>query len=406
MTTSASLPAAAVPLPVREVLDRLARAGHPSALVGGCVRDLLEGHPVRDFDVATPAPVQVVLEIFPRAVPTGLRHGTVMVPTPAGPVDITTFRAGPRLEDDLARRDFTLNALAWRADEERVLDPHGGRADLAAGQLRAVGSAVGRLDEDPLRALRGARLVAERGLEPDAALVAAMKQAAPRLAGVAAERLRQETERLLVGVHAGAALRLLRVTGIEATLAPGCPERGPEIVDALPRRRDVRLAGWLLGTRAARILSRLRFPHRVVERVDRWHREHPVHERTDPARGAAVRRLLHRLEPGDWEVLCELAVVAGRRGEEPAEDTPRRLAALREAVDRTRSTEKLALRRADLAIDGREAMEVLGCGPGPEVGEALAFLTECVLEDPDLNTPEALRERLATWRQRRRTGAR
>jgi len=151
---------------------------------------------VHDFDVATPAPIERVLALFPRAIPIGLRHGTVMVPTPAGPVDVTRFRSGPRLVDDLAHRDFTLNAIAW-SPGGALVDPHDGVADLAAGRLRAVGDADARLAEDPLRALRAARLVAERGFTPDPALVAAMARAAPAVAGVAAERLRAELERLL-----------------------------------------------------------------------------------------------------------------------------------------------------------------------------------------------------------------
>ncbi|NNL67506.1 MAG: CCA tRNA nucleotidyltransferase, partial [Myxococcales bacterium] len=168
------LPVACVPAAVRRILAALAAAGHPSVLVGGCVRDLLQGRPVHDFDVATPAPPEVVLERFARAVPIGLRHGTVMIPTEAGPVDVTTFRAAPgaapassadeALSRDLGLRDFTVNALAFRLDPPELIDRHGGLSDLAADRLRAVGSAEARLAEDPLRALRAARLLAERGL--------------------------------------------------------------------------------------------------------------------------------------------------------------------------------------------------------------------------------------------------
>ena len=149
-----------VPDPVRELLDRLTGAGHISVLVGGCVRDLLEGRDVRDFDVATAATPEQVLALVARAIPTGLHHGTVMVPTAAGPVDVTRFRAGPRLEDDLAHRDFTINAVAYDPAQDLRIDPHGGVEDLRAGRLRAVGKASERLAEDPLRVLRAARMVA------------------------------------------------------------------------------------------------------------------------------------------------------------------------------------------------------------------------------------------------------
>nr|NIU21827.1 tRNA nucleotidyltransferase [Actinomycetota bacterium]NIU70225.1 tRNA nucleotidyltransferase [Actinomycetota bacterium]NIW32111.1 tRNA nucleotidyltransferase [Actinomycetota bacterium]NIX24343.1 tRNA nucleotidyltransferase [Actinomycetota bacterium] len=106
--TPAELDADRIPGPVRAVLARLREAGHAAHLVGGCVRDLSRGRTSHDFDVTTPAPPDAVLALFPRAVPTGLRHGTVMVPTSSGPVDVTRYRRGPKLEDDLACRDFTI----------------------------------------------------------------------------------------------------------------------------------------------------------------------------------------------------------------------------------------------------------------------------------------------------------
>jgi len=388
-----------VPTPVRELLGRLAADGHPSLLVGGCVRDLLEKRPVRDFDVATPAPVERVLALFPHSIPIGLRHGTVMVPTPAGPVDVTRFRNGPRLEDDLAHRDFTLNALAW-SPGDAVVDRHGGLADLAAGRLRAVGDPDARLAEDPLRALRAARLRAERGFEPDAKLVAAMSRTGPAMGRIAAERLRAELERLLVAEHAGDGLRLLRRTGIEATLAPGVSDRAAERVDALPRERDARLAGWLVGTPARRVLARLRFSNATIARITRVLAEHPVEAHTDPARPPSVRRLLHRFRPDEVERMLTLAAVEADLDGSP--EAAERVAALRRAVEAERAHVALALHRGDLALDGEEVMRLLGQGPGPEIGEALRYLTECVLDDPGENEPGRLRARLEAWAERRR----
>jgi tRNA nucleotidyltransferase (CCA-adding enzyme) len=394
-----SFAAERVPAPVRELLAQLAAAGYRSVLVGGCVRDLAAGRPVRDFDVATPAPPERVLALFPNAIPIGLRHGTVMVPTPAGPVDVTRFRAGGRLEDDLARRDFTVNALAWSPDGSLV-DRHGGLEDLAAGRLRAVGDADARMKEDPLRALRAARLLAEHGWRPDDDLVAAMARAAPALAGVAGERLRGEIERLLLGPFAGDGLRLLRRTNIEAELAPGASEQAAAMVDALPRRRDERLAAWLIGTPARRILARLRFSNATVARIARILREHPVDLRADPARPPSVRRLLHRLEPEDLDLSFRLATAAAATG--GPSGASERVEALRRAIREQRANTGLALRRADLALDGAEVMNVLGVGPGPEIGDALRYLTDCVLEDPAENEPARLRARLEAWARARR----
>jgi len=397
VTAAPALPADRVPEPIRALLARLDEAGHPSVLVGGCVRDLVEGRSVHDFDVATPAPPERVLTLFPRAVPIGLRHGTVMVPTPAGPVDVTRFR-GARIEDDLGRRDFTINALAWRPGEAAPLDLHGGLDDLAAGRLRAVGDADARLAEDPLRALRAARLVSERGLRPEPALEAALARAAPSVTTVAAERLRSEIVRILLGERAGDGLGLLRRAGIEAVLAPGVAEDAAALVEALPRERDVRLAGWLLEAPARRVLARLRLSNAATNRIARAVGEHPVERRIDPARPAAVRRWLHRHPPEDVDLQLALAAAAVSLGRGDAA----RLAALRRAVDAARADETLALRRADLALDGEAVMRVLGTGPGPAVGEALRYLTECVLDDPTENEPARLRARLEAWAKERR----
>ena len=388
-----------VPEPVRALLERLAGDGHPSVLVGGCVRDLVERRPVRDFDVATPAPVERVLELFPRAIPIGLRHGTVMIPTAAGPVDVTRFRSGPELADDLAHRDFTLNALAW-SPGSALLDEHGGLADLAAGRLRAVGDPDARLSEDPLRALRAARLVAERGFHPDEPLEAAMAQAAPFLRAVAGERLRAELERVLLGAHAGRGLQLLERTGIQRELAPGVSEHAVSIVEALPRRRDERLAGWLIGTPVRRILARLRFSNATVTRLSRILDAHPAHLRTHAHRPPAIRRLLHRFEPDDVELLLTLAAAEAEARELP--EAAAQVIALREAIEDVRADESLALQRGDLALDGSEIMRLLGVGPGPEVGEALRYLTDCVLDDPAENNPDRLRAKLSAWANSKR----
>ncbi|RIK93066.1 MAG: [cytidine(C)-cytidine(C)-adenosine (A)]-adding enzyme, partial [Proteobacteria bacterium] len=175
------LRADAVPRAVRSILAALRADGHEAWLVGGCVRDLLRGVRVADFDAATSAPPAAVLARFPNAVPIGLRHGTVMLPTDAGPLDVTSFRGDGTLAGDLAHRDFTVNAIAWEPETGRVADPSGGLADLAAARLRAVGAAADRFAEDPLRALRAARIVAALELEPDAAIEPAMRGAAAGL---------------------------------------------------------------------------------------------------------------------------------------------------------------------------------------------------------------------------------
>jgi len=236
----------AAPAAVLQLLQRLQQDGHQAALVGGCVRDLLRGAPVRDWDIATSARPERSLALFPRAVPIGLRHGTIMAPCAAGPVDVTPFR-GANLAEDLARRDFTINAMAWDPLRNAWHDPHGGRADLAAQTLRAAGRAEERLAEDPLRALRAARLLAALHLRIAPALRDALPGAAGALLQVAPERIRSELERLLLTAQAGRGMALLRQSGLEAALLPGVRADAAGLVALLPADLELRLAAWLVA---------------------------------------------------------------------------------------------------------------------------------------------------------------
>ncbi|MDH3212239.1 MAG: hypothetical protein OEM05_07115 [Myxococcales bacterium] len=390
-----------IPPVVRELVDGLAAAGHEAYLVGGCVRDLVQGRPPGDFDVATSASPEAVLSLFPTAIPIGLRHGTVMLPTAAGPVDVTSFRAGPRIEDDLGHRDFTLNAVAYDPRGRALLDPFDGLTDLLKHRLRAVRCAADRFAEDPLRALRAARLVSTFGFDVDPEVERAMAAAREGLQGVARERVRREVAALLLGPGVADALALLRRTGIDQDLAPGALADAAAVVAALPCDLTLRLAGWLRGTRVGPICRRLRFPRRVTAGVEHLLRLHPIEEGVDASSGEAVRRLLMRARDENLDALIALRASELRHGRnanrEAAAAARDRLHALERAVANVRRAGQLALQRLDLAIDGREVMECLGCPPGPIVGRALAHLTEQVVEDPSRNSPEALRALLAAW---------
>jgi tRNA nucleotidyltransferase/poly(A) polymerase len=385
-----------VPEAVRGLIATLGAAGHEAVLVGGCLRDLRLGRPVSDWDVATGARPEAVLALFPRAIPIGLRHGTVMVPSAAGPIDVTSFR-GADLAGDLARRDFTINAMALSLTPPRWIDPEGGLADLAARRLRAVRVAGDRLREDPLRALRALRIVAELGFALDAELRAALREAAPRLRGVAAERIRSELERLLLGAHVERALALLREVGLEQALVGGpIAADAPALVAALPRELGVRLAAWLRGRDAAALLGRLRFPRQRSAEVAQLVRLHPI----DARRGAGeLGRLLVRVGREGVEALLALReaelALAGADAAAPARE---RLAELRRALELQVRAGVLQDGRPRLAVGGAEVMGWLGCGPGPEVGRALRHLTLRVLEDPTRNEPGTLRELLGAWR--------
>jgi tRNA nucleotidyltransferase/poly(A) polymerase len=397
-------PAASAPdLPeaVRRVLGTLASARHEAVLVGGCLRDLRLGRPVADWDVATSAAPDAVLALFPRAVPIGLRHGTVMVPTAAGPVDVTTFR-GPDLAGDLARRDFTMNAMALAFDPPCWLDPEGGLADLAALRLRAVRSAAERLAEDPLRALRAVRLVAELGLSLDPQLAAALPGAGASLPALARERVRGELERILLAPGAAIGLALLRRFGFERALLAGpVAADAPEVVGALPADLTMRLAAWLRGRDAAALLARLRFPRQRTAEVAELVRHHPI-EREGAANDLG-RLFLKIGREGVARLLAlrEAELAAEPRASEASAAARARLAELRVAALAIERGGVLADGRPRLAIGGAEVMSWLGLAPGPEVGRAIRFLTLEVLRDPERNEPAALRALLETWRARR-----
>ncbi|WP_235941368.1 CCA tRNA nucleotidyltransferase [Paenibacillus puerhi] len=206
-----------------QIIARLEEAGHQAYLVGGCVRDEWLGRPVKDYDIATSALPERVEELFERTIPTGLQHGTVTVVVDRLPFEVTTFRkeAGYAdyrrpasveyievLEEDLRRRDFTMNAMAMDG-RGRILDPFGGQVDLDHGVLRCVGSAAERFSEDALRMLRGIRFAAEYGLEVEAESWTALAASAPLLAHIALERVRAELERMMGGSDPSRALRLL-----------------------------------------------------------------------------------------------------------------------------------------------------------------------------------------------------
>ncbi len=219
--------------PVRGVLTTLERAGHAAYLVGGCVRDALLSRPIHDWDVCTSARPEQVAALFDRTVPTGLRHGTVTVLAEGLRVEVTTFRSESgyadhrrpdavcfvtSLPDDLARRDFTVNAMAMDVRGD-LTDLYGGRADLAARVLRCVGQPAARFSEDALRMLRALRFSAQLGFLIEKETADAIRACAPYAAVLSAERIRDELEKTLCSPRpelAGemARLGLLRAVGI------------------------------------------------------------------------------------------------------------------------------------------------------------------------------------------------
>ncbi len=424
-----------IPGEVLDVLAILAAGGHAGYLVGGSLRDRILGRGVSDWDLATDARPERIVELFPGAVYEN-KFGTVSVRHLDRPFEITTFRSdhqyadfrrphrvefGDDIEADLARRDFTVNAMAWGGppgQEPSLLDPHDGRRDLRDRVLRAVGDPEARFGEDALRMVRAVRLSAVLGFSIDPATLAGIAARSDLVRHLSGERIAAELEKLLAAPVPSVGLRPLESTGLLAGISPelasqrGIPQNkvpGEDLwdhtlraVDAAPSDRPVvRLAalvhdigkpstfadGRFIGhdavgaELAAALLDRLRVPRAATERVTRLVGQHMFAYETswgDPA----VRRFIAKIGPTAIEELFELRR-ADNIGSGLAPDAGG-LDELRRRVARQLAAE-VALHRKDLAVDGDDLIAELGAAPGPRLGRVLDRLLDAVVDDPTLN---------------------
>ena len=269
------------------LLDALHAAGYAAYAVGGCVRDSLLGRTAHDWDLCTSALPQQVMELFgtEQCIPTGLQHGTVTIKYGGQLYETTTFRTEgsytdgrhpdavqfvPDVREDLARRDFTINAMAYN-EAEGLVDPFGGQADLQNGLLRAVGEPQQRFTEDALRILRLYRFAARFGFALDAATARAARQLAPHLDCISAERIQEELAKLLAAPQPGAYLEPAVLAVVLPELPPEALNAAKPVVDACPAGEEnlpVRWAALLSALGEAdtrRVLKRLRCSNACIE---------------------------------------------------------------------------------------------------------------------------------------------
>ena len=384
------------------LLTRLHAAGHAAYAVGGCVRDSLLGQTPHDWDLCTSATPEQVLELFGKAhcIPTGLQHGTVTVKHGGELYEITTFRTEgaysdgrhpdhvafvPDVKEDLARRDFTINAMAYNA-EEGLIDPFGGQNDLAVGIVRAVGEPQRRFEEDALRILRLYRFAARFGFAIDPATGQAARALCRHLDCVSEERIAEELSRLLAAPAPGAYLEaeVLAVIFPELDVAE-LPE-SRRILDALEPGMEhvpVRLAALLcpLGEAGARAaLKRLKCSNALTGTVATL-----VREAAAGMPGAALtltaRRFLSRY---DLATITDLTALCSARHPEQAEA----FAALQQEAARLVET-NACCRINQLAVNGRDLMDA-GIRPGPGLRRVLDALLEQVLTGQLPNEKAAL----------------
>lgn len=394
------------------LLNALHAAGYAAYAVGGCVRDSLLGRTAHDWDLCTSALPQQVMELFGAAqcIPTGLQHGTVTIKYGGQLYETTTFRIEgsytdgrhpdavqfvPDVREDLARRDFTINAMAYN-EAEGLVDPFGGQKDLQNGLLRAVGEPQQRFTEDALRILRLYRFAARFGFVLDAATARAARQLAPHLDCISAERIQEELAKLLAAPQPGAYLEPAVLAVVLPELTPAALEAAKPVVDACPAGEENLPVRWaaLLGalgeTDTRRVLKRLRCSNACIEETAVLVREtagQGVCEEKAPAHApvhageVAIRRLLGRYGLCTVERLCALCAALH----------PQNAPACTFAAQRARQLDAdgVCCRVSQLAVNGRDLMAA-GIPAGPALRRVLEALLDGVIRAEYPNEKPAL----------------
>ena len=379
------------------LLDTLHAAGYAAYAVGGCVRDSLLGRTAHDWDLCTSALPQQVMELFgaEQCIPTGLQHGTVTIKYGGQLYETTTFRTEgsytdgrhpdavqfvPDVREDLARRDFTINAMAYN-EAEGLVDPFGGQKDLQNGLLRAVGEPQQRFTEDALRILRLYRFAARFGFALDAATARAARQLAPHLDCISAERIQEELAKLLAAPQPGAYLEPAVLAVVLPELTPAALDAAKPVVDACPAGEENLPVRWaaLLGalgeTDTRRVLKRLRCSNACIEETTVLVRE-TAGEGVSEEKASAhpgdihIRQLLGRYGLCTVERLCALCAAL----------QPQNAPACALAAQRARQLEAdgVCCRVSQLAVNGRDLMAA-GIPAGPALRRVLEALLDGVI---------------------------
>lgn len=444
-----------IPLEVRRVGDELERAGHTAYLVGGCVRDLLLGKEPKDWDYTTDATPEAITAIFPDSYYNN-DFGTVGVkndetaPAAVRVVEVTPFRTegtysdarrpdsvqfGVSLEDDLARRDFTVNAIAYRLADDSLIDRFDGRSDLAAKRLRAVGDPEQRFAEDALRMMRAVRLAAELDFMIEADTMGAIFAQRELLARIAIERITAEWLRLIDSPTPMQGMLLLEKLGLLEQFLPelkdsiGCEQGGAHAYDVFEHllrtlqaaadkgfSTEMRLAALfhdvgkpatrrtggrtkkytfygheVVGARmTAAILERLKLPRETIDTVVTLVRWHMFFADPEEITLSAVRRTIARVGEENVENILNLRV-CDRIGTGRPKEQPFRFRKYKAMVDEARR-DPVSVKM--LKINGDRIMEMTGEKPGKRLGYVLHALLEEVLTEPRKNTEEYLESRV------------
>lgn len=432
-----------LPDKVHKIINTLEAAGYEAYAVGGCVRDSILGRKPDDWDITTLAKPEEIKRLFPRTIDTGIRHGTVTVMLDKEGFEVTTYRIDgdyedgrhPKevtftasLEEDLKRRDFTINAMAYN-EHQGLVDLYGGLADIEAGVIRCVGDAKERFTEDALRMMRAVRFSAQLGYRIEEATKTAITALAPDLQKISAERIQAELIKLVISAHPDY-LRIAYETGITAQILPEfdlcmetpqnnshhCYTVGEHILHSMqaiepdkvlrlgmlfhdigkPQTMTVDEEGITHNKKhpavgaemTKKILRRLKFDNDTTEKVVKLVL---YHDQDIGATQAGVRRAMNRIGEDIFPMLFAVhRADISAQSDYMREEKLRKFSYIEELYDTVRSQGD-AVSLKDLAITGRDLI-AQGMKPGREIGAVLQSLLEQVLEDPSLNTPEQLLE--------------
>lgn len=441
-----------VPEEVKELVSALLKEGFEAYPVGGCVRDLVLGKKPKDWDVTTSARPEEIQKIFPESVYEN-EFGTVAVKTGSEEislkiVEVTTFRVESRysdkrhpdevkfadkLEEDLGRRDFTINAMALDVKEGKLMDPYDGQGDLGNKLVRTVGEPEKRFGEDALRLMRAARFATELGFEIEEGTKDAVKGKAVLLKDIAEERIRDEFVKVIMADRAEEGVRLLEELDLLEYVVPElregieCDQAKHHIYDVWEHAvrslkyaaekgysLEVRLAALFhdigkprtregegeeatfynhesVGAKMTReIMERLRFPKDISEKVIHLVRYHLFYYNVGEVTEAGVRRFLARVGPEYIDDLMRLRE-ADRIGSGVPKAVPYKNRHLLFMIDKVKRD---PISTNMLKIDGEKVMKISGMEPGPKVGWILKALMEEILEDPEKNKEEYLEGRV------------
>ena len=440
------MPQIQIPEKASHIISVLTEAGFEAYVVGGCVRDAILGRDAADWDITTNALPSQVKALFPRTLDTGLQHGTVTVMQGKEGFEVTTYRIDgeyldgrhpdrvtftPSLLEDLKRRDFTVNAMAYN-EKEGLVDAFGGLEDLKRRRIRCVGDPRERFTEDALRILRAVRFSAQLDFTIEEKTRAALSEFAPRLLKVSAERIQTELVKLLTSSHPEV-FRVVWETGISAVILPEfdacmdtpqnnphhCWSVGEHTLRALTfvepdkvlrlavllhdigkppvRTTDERGVDHFYGhaqkgaEMAGSILRRLKFDNDTRKRVARLVQVHD--DLQIAAAQRSVRRAVYRIGADlfpDYLKLRRADIMA--QNPDVRQEKLNELARIEEMYQKILEAQQ-CLSLKDLAVTGRDLIEA-GMQPGPELGRTLNQLLELVIEHPEYNTKESLLERI------------